>query len=109
MSATNSRLIRKEIQSIKRSFATIARAFDRLGPALSSTTAGTSAGGAKSTRRRPQLTAAQRRALKLQGRYMGTMRGLSARARAKVKTIRRTKGIHAAIAEASRLATKSRR
>ncbi len=101
--------IRKEILNIRRSFVNIARAFERIEPALSAATtppAAATAAAAKSTRRRPRLTEAQRRALKLQGRYMGTMRGLSARRQAKVKAIRKAKGIHAAIAEAKRLAAR---
>jgi hypothetical protein len=51
----------------------------------------------------PRLTAQQRAALKLQGKYMGTMRGLKPRQRSKIKAIRAVKGIRAAIAEAKRL------
>jgi hypothetical protein len=49
------------------------------------------------------LSAKQRQALKLQGKYMGTMRGLPVRKQARVKRIRKEKGIRAAIAEARRL------
>lgn len=55
-------------------------------------------------RRKPRLSTAQRRALKLQGKYMGTMRGLKPRERAKVKKLRAEKGLRAAIAEARRMA-----
>jgi DNA-binding CsgD family transcriptional regulator len=61
--------------------------------------------GAKQRRRRRlQLTPARRAALRLQGQYMGTMRGLSRAQKAKVRKIRDTKGIRAAIAAARRLA-----
>lgn len=101
--------IRKEILNLRRSFVNIARAFERIEPALTAAAtpvATTRGAAAKSARRRPRLTATQRRALKLQGRYMGTMRGLSARKQAKVKAIRKVKGIHAAIAEAKKLAAR---
>ena len=51
-------------------------------------------------RRSPKLIAKQRAALKLQGNYMGTMRGLKPAQRAKVKKVRAAKGIRGAIAEA---------
>ena len=110
MRNSRQRSIRKEILNIRRSFVNIARAFERMEPALTAATRPATPGGggtdAKTARRRPRLTAAQRRALKLQGRYMGTMRGLSARGQAKVKALRKAKGIHAAIAEARRLASR---
>jgi hypothetical protein len=52
----------------------------------------------------PRLTAAHRAALRLQGKHMGTMRGLPAGKRARVKKIRAEKGIRAAIAAARRMA-----
>ena len=102
--------ITRELKLIRRSFITLAKAFDRLGPALGEGSARSSSGGAaaveKTGRRRPKLSSAQRAALKLQGRYMGTMRGLKARDQARVKAIRKTKGIRPAIAEARRLAAR---
>jgi len=52
----------------------------------------------------PRLSAAQRAALKLQDKYMGTMRGLKPRQRAKIKKIRAAKGFVAAIKAAERMA-----
>ena len=102
--------VKREIHKIRRSFMSLAKAFDRLGPALSvSMVRGTANGHAPDTRtgrRRPRLTAAQRAALKLQGRYMGTMRGLKATHQARVKAIRKAKGIRAAISAAQRLAAR---
>jgi len=46
----------------------------------------------------------QRAVLKLQGKYMGTMRGLPPRKIAQVKRMRAEKGIRAAIAAAERMA-----
>jgi len=98
--------IRKEFRNIRRSFITIARAFDRIAPALSEPPAPTPAAGTKSGRKKPRLSAAHKKALKLQGRYMGTMRGLPKTAQTKVKAERKSKGIRAAIALASKLASR---
>lgn len=100
--------ITRELKRIRRSFWTLAKSFDRLGPALSEGMSRASSNGnastTKSGRRRPRLSATQRSALKLQGKYMGTMRGLKRRDQMRVKEIRKTRGIKAAIAAAQRLA-----
>lgn len=107
MSAIRQTTIRKEFKNIRRSFITIARAFDRIAPALSEPPAPVPAApGTKSGRKKPRLSAAHKKALKLQGRYMGTMRGLAKSAQAKVKAERKNKGIRAAIALASKLASR---
>lgn len=99
--------IRREFRNIRQSFMNIARAFHKIAPALSDVSGRSTASPVtKSGRRKPRLTQSHRRALKLQGRYMGTMRGLSVRSQAKVKAARRDKGIRAAIALAGRLASK---
>jgi DNA-binding CsgD family transcriptional regulator len=59
---------------------------------------------AKRRPRKLHLTAARRAALRLQGEYMGTMRGLTRSQKSQVQKIRDTKGIRAAIAAARRLA-----
>lgn len=56
-------------------------------------------------RRKPRLTAARLAALKLQGRYIGTLRGLKPAQKAQVKKIRKKKGIRKAIAAARKLAS----
>ncbi|MBI4090947.1 MAG: hypothetical protein HY422_02900 [Candidatus Komeilibacteria bacterium] len=56
----------------------------------------------KDKRRSPRLSPSVRRALKLQGQYMGGMRGMSVRGRARIKKIRRQRGIRAAIAAIKR-------
>jgi hypothetical protein len=50
------------------------------------------------------LSPARRAALKLQGRYMGYVRGLKPRQKAKVKAVRASKGFLAAIRLVKRLA-----
>jgi hypothetical protein len=100
--------VKSEIHKIRRSFISLAKSFDRLGPALSvsmARPAGNGAAAATGTgRRRPRLSAEQRSALKLQGKYMGTMRGLKAAHQARVKAVRKTSGIRAAIKLAQKLA-----
>jgi len=97
-------LVQKEIQSIRSSFRQLARSFSRLGPALAAQLETVPASKGNSTRRKPRLSPRQRAALKLQGKYMGTMRGLPASKRARVKKVRAEKGIKAAIAYAKKLA-----
>ena len=94
--------ISRELRIIRKSFRQLASAFSRIAPALAKQTiASISDNG--TGRRRPRLSAAQRAALKLQGRYMGTLRGLGPRQRSRVKKVRAAKGIRAAIAEARRM------
>lgn len=93
--------IHRELRQIRRALNQFARSFGRVGPLLAAQN-----GKAKSQerqRRKPRLSPAQRKALKLQGQYMGTMRGLKPRQQARVKRIRFEKGIRTAIAEARRL------
>ncbi len=93
----------REIRSIRTSFRRLASSFGKIAPLLAAST-GPQEGSNGRTRRKPRLSADQRRALKLQGKYMGTMRGLSPTLRNKVKKIRAKRGIRAAIAAAARLA-----
>ena len=97
--------IHRELRQIRTAFTQLARAFGRVAPLLAAQNGKPEPleKPLEGQRRRPRLTAAQRGALKLQGKYMGTMRGLKPRERAQVKKIRAEKGIRAAIAEAKRL------
>lgn len=102
-----SNILAKEIRSIRTSFARLSRSFGRIAPLLSSLPAvaeqAVAAAKGRKVRRKPRLSKEQREALKLQGKYMGTMRGLSARRRGVIKKIRADKGISAAIAAARRM------
>ena len=91
------------MRQISTAFRTLANAFRSLGSALA---VAESVNGAspRGTRRSPRLSPEIRRALKLQGAYMGRMRGLKPRQRAQVKKIRAAKGVRAAIAAARRMA-----
>jgi len=95
----------REIQTIRASFHQLAKSFTNLAPHLTAIPEMVGNLGGASTRRKPRLSAAQRAALKLQGKYMGTMRGLSVQKRAQVKRVRARKGIKAAIRVAERLAS----
>ena len=93
----------RELRAIRTSFRQLARSFSRITPVLvkQSSRASTSENG--SGRHKPRLSATHRAALKLQGRYMGTLRGLKPRQRARVKKVRAAKGIRATIAAARRM------
>lgn len=103
MPRTSSGLTR-EIRTIRASFRQLARAFGNIAPYLTPVPAMVDAVKGKRPRRKHRLSRKQRAALKLQGRYMGTMRGLKPRQRAKVKKTRAEKGIRAAIRAAERMA-----
>jgi hypothetical protein len=106
MSSHNAAIAR-EIRSIRKSFSRLASSFGRIVPMLAQKTvvAAAVAEGGKRPRRRPHLTAQHRKALKLQGKYMGTMRGLPVGKRRQVKAVRAQRGIEAAIKLAERLAS----
>ena len=92
----------KEIRSIRTSFRRLARSFGRITPNLTAVpdaASSVSQDETKETRRSPRMTTAYGWMLKLQGKYMGTMRGLRPAQRVKVKKIRAAKGISAAIAQ----------
>lgn len=104
MARTSIKLVR-EMRIIRKSFSRLARSFARITPLLAAPSQSVDVeSGVVSTRRRPRLTASHRKALKLQGKYMGTMRGLKPTQRTRIKRLRAEKGIRIAIAEALRLA-----
>ena len=102
-----STILAREIRSIRTSFARLSRSFGRIAPLLSTLPAvaeqAVAAAKGRKVRRRPRLSQQQREALKLQGKYMGTMRGLSPKRRGVIKKIRAEKGINAAITAARRM------
>lgn len=97
------RSLTRQIGAIRRSLLSIEKALGGLSPLL---IAAPGAGRKGSTRRGPKLnlSPARRAALKLQGRYMGYVRGLKPRQKAKVKAVRASKGFLAAIRLVKRLA-----
>jgi hypothetical protein len=92
----------RDVQAIRRSLGSIARALARLAPALQAAVGGGSSRTSNSGRKL-RLSPARRRALKLQGQYMGHLRSLKAGQKARVKALRVSKGIKPAIAFAKRL------
>ncbi|HZI93549.1 MAG TPA: hypothetical protein VFE84_04865 [Patescibacteria group bacterium] len=100
----SSSALARELTTIRTSFSRLASAFGRIAPYLVIEPESISLNSDGRRRRKPRLSAAQRAALKLQGKYMGTMRGLKPRQIAEVKKIRETKGIRAAIKAAEKLA-----
>ena len=102
-SKTRRRSIRRELQSISRSLASVSRAFARLGPVFEALARGANPAVVP----RPRNLSPQRRAeLKLQGSYIGHVRKLSLKQRARVKKLRQAKGVRAAIRLAKSLSRK---
>jgi hypothetical protein len=96
----------KELQVVRVSLAKIQRAVDRLASRLRAAEASArqSDGGG---RRKPRLSRERRHALKLQGQYMGFVRQLGPRQKARVKAVKAAKGYTPAIALAKSLARKA--
>jgi hypothetical protein len=96
--------LHKDLRAIGKAFKALAHHFERIAPLLGEhedVRISGRPGGPRRKRRR--LTPARRRDLKLQGRYIGTIRMLPAARKAKVKKVRSEKGIRAAIAYAKKL------
>lgn len=103
MPTTHRRSVNTDIQSIRRSLASVARALGRLGPALA-----TIARGAQGTPppRKLKLSPERRAALELQGQYIGHIRTLDPRQKDRVRAVRARRGIRAAIRFARKLRKK---
>jgi len=82
--------------------ASIARALAGLAPALDAVLRGSDDPGGHGPKLR--LSPDRRAALKLQGQYMGYLRSLKPREKARAKALRAKKGVRAAIGLAKRLA-----
>ena len=97
------RSLAREITAVRRSLSALDKALTRLaaqgGHAIRM--AATSSGR---PRRKMNLSPARRKALQLHGKYMGYIRQLKPRAKAKVRALRVKKGLRAAIAKARKLA-----
>jgi len=100
---TQSARVAKELGAISVAFRQLAKEFAQLAPLLAAVPRLEQPTSPKTRRRAPRLTAARRAALKLQGQYMGTLRGLTPAQKAKVKKIRAQKGLRPALAAARRL------
>jgi hypothetical protein len=96
------RSINLEIQTIRRSLASVVRSLGRLGSVLEAAARAPRA-GQQPTRRKLHLSPQRMASLKLQGQYIGHMRMLPARQQARVKALRLKKGVRAAIRYAQSL------
>jgi len=98
--------LKKHVQAIGVTLRRLERQLAGLVPAFAQATKATVAQAVAATppRRKLKLSPERRRALKLQGRYLGYMRQLSPGQKAKVKAVKAKKGMRAAIAMAKRLA-----
>ena len=90
---------------IARSLGSISEALARLVPLVEPSSGGASApAAAVHAPRKLNLTPQRRAALKLQGQYMGYLRGLKPRQKSRVKALAATKGVRAAVSLARELA-----
>ena len=94
---------RKQIQIIRRSISRIDGALRRLDGFLRKADKARKMLAKVLRRRKARLSPERRAALKLQGRYMGYMRQLGARNKARVKVLKARRGFRLAIALARRL------
>ena len=97
----------KQIQIVRVSIKNMQRAVDRLASMLREVDPSTPTSREPGGRRRPRLSPARKQALKLQGQYMGFMRQLGPRQKAKVRAMKARKGYTPAIALARNLARKA--
>lgn len=93
----------RDIRIIRRALTSIASALGRLAPQLAQPRNPKLAAPDR-PRRKLTLSAERRAALKLQGEYMGFLRGLKPRQQAQVKALRAAKGFGRAVALAKKLA-----
>jgi hypothetical protein len=105
LSRTHRRSVSRDVLAIRSSLAAIASALGRLAPALQAATRDSgNPSGRGPEGRNLRLSPACRAALKLQGRYIGHLRSLKPRQKARVKALMATKGARAAISLAKKLA-----
>jgi hypothetical protein len=90
--------ITRELKTLRGSVLSLQSALSRLATSLNGKSRETA-----SPKRKLQLSAGRRAALKLQGQYMGHMRGLKPRQKTQVKALKAAKGMPAAIVLAQRL------
>ncbi len=96
----------RELRIIATSLQSIKEALSRLAPALAAPRGGLATVEQRPpvARRKLNLSPARRAALKLQGQYMGYMRGLKPAEKNKIKAVAASKGVGAAVEAARKLA-----
>ena len=95
--------VRVQLRSIHTAVAQIERAVAQLAATINGHSRFSSAGAANYAPRKLKLSAGRKAQLKLQGAYMGHMRRLGPRQKARVRALKESKGMHAAIGLAKRL------
>jgi len=100
--SSGARSVDRNVHAIRRSLQSIARSLVSLIRSVDAAKHDSKVGGRRG--RKLKLSPARRASLKLQGQYMGYLRGLGVRQKARVKALRTTKGIRPAIALARKLA-----
>ena len=98
--------VSRHLRSIKRALADIEKVFAAVAKRVRKAER-VAVLAANSERRKMTITPKRRAQLKLQGAYMGFMRQLPARRKAKVKAIKERRGLEAAIRAARRIAKSS--
>ena len=98
------RSIAREIRAIRRALTSISTALGRLAPLLEVGRRPVPEAPVRQGRKL-KLSAERRAALKLQGQYMGYLRGPRPRQRSQVKTLRAAKGFGPAVTLAKKLAS----
>jgi hypothetical protein len=97
--------LKLHLRTIRRSTRIIARSFNQLELRLRRAERQATRAAAP-VRRKLTITPKRRAQLKLQGQYMGTIRGLKPAQKAKVKAVKERRGIESAIKVARRLAAR---
>jgi hypothetical protein len=98
--------VSREIPTLRRSLRAMDRSLRRLGPKLKAMGNGRGNGKADRPTRKLKLSSKRRAQLKLQGQYMGYLRGLRPTQKTEVKGLREKKGMRAAVARAKRMMLK---
>jgi len=96
--------VSREIAALRRSLKAMDRSLRRLAPKLHSAADGRGNGRSGRPARKLKLSPKRRAQLKLQGKYMGYLRGLEPKQKAEVKRLRERRGMRAAIKRSAEMA-----
>ncbi len=102
------RSVSREIVALRRSLKAADRSLLRLGPMLREIAIAGRLPSAAPVRRKLNLSPQRRAQLKVQGKYMATIRQLRPKQKAEVRGVLQRKGMPAAIARAERLMNQAR-
>jgi hypothetical protein len=103
--------LKKQLHAVGVTLRRLERQLLALAPAIAAAVKAntpSAASAARAVRRKLRLSPARRRALKLQGSYLGYMRQLKPTQKAKVKAVKAKKGMRAAIATARGMVERGR-